>query len=281
MRLLGAPLFVLLLLVPADGTAGKPERARVVAVLDGDTLVVDPPAGERREVRLVAVQAPKPFPDGSEPWLLAHAEAAQEALTELALGAMVTLLLAEPRTNRYGQWLAQVHREDGLWLQGEMLRRGLVRVHTPPFIGDEALDMLAIEAEARRHRRGLWADTRFAVRTPEQAAFDVGTFQLVEGTVRKVARVKNRVYLNFGDDWRSDFTVSLPARLAAAFARGGLDPMTLAGRRVRVRGWLDQLNGPLIEVTHRAQLEVLDSEEGPSPTPPAEAADRVRGRAPP
>lgn len=270
--MLRAPLLTLAMLAGLGGAgdaAAAPETARVVSVIDGDTLLVDPAAGERREVRLMGVQAPKPFPDGSEGWLVAHADAARRALGELAEGAAVVLIVPEQRTNRYGQLLAQVHRADGLWLQGEMLRRGLIRVQTLPATGAQAGEMLAIEAEARRAGRGLWADRRFAVRTPETAARDIGTFQIVEGWVRKAARLQNRVYLNFGDDWRSDFTVSLPSRLATAFARDGLDPMTLSGRRVRVRGWLDSFNGPLIELTHREQLEVLDEGVAVIGHPPA------------
>jgi micrococcal nuclease len=262
----------------ADGTlsgVGMEETARVVGVIDGDTLLIEPSAGERREVRLMGVQAPKPFPDGSEAWLVPHADAARQGLARLAAGRTVVLIVPEQRTNRYGQLLAHVHRNDGVWLQGEMLRQGLVRVQTLPSTCAHAEEMLAIEAEARRAGRGLWADPRFAVRSPEAAAHDVGSFQIVEGTVRKATRRQNRVYLNFGDDWRSDFTVSVPARLAAALAGDGLDLMALGGRRIRVRGWIDSYNGPMIELTHREQLELLGHVASAAPLtaiPPAAAA---------
>ena len=42
------------------------------------------------------------------------------------------------------------------------------------------------------------------------------------------------------------------------FRRAGVDPTSLEGRRVRVRGWLQSLNGPMIEVTHPEQIEVLE-----------------------
>ncbi len=245
----------------------KPEAARVVSVLDGDTLLIDPSAGGRREARLVGVQAPKPFPDGSEGWLVKHAEAAFRGLSELADGAALILIVPEQRTNRYGQLLAQAHRADGLWLQGEMLRRGLVRVQTLPATSAHADEMLAIEAQARREGRGLWADPRFAVRTPEMVVRDIGTFQLVEGRVQRTARVKSRIYLNFGEDWRTDFTVSMTPRLAAAFAAHGIDVMALAGRTVRVRGWLDSHNGPVIELTHREQLEIVDADTASAQRP--------------
>jgi hypothetical protein len=50
-------------------------------------------------------------------------------------------------------------------------------------------------------------------------------------------------------------------------ARQGMDPATLKGRTVRVRGWLKQYNGPMIEVTHPEQMEL----------PGREPAKRKRG----
>ena len=41
------------------------------------------------------------------------------------------------------------------------------------------------------------------------------------------------------------------------FAEAGLDPLVLEGALVRVRGWVDDRDGPRIEVTHPEQIEVL------------------------
>jgi hypothetical protein len=80
---------------------------------------------------------------------------------------------------------------------------------------------------------------------------------LVRGRVRAVARAQEFVYLNFGEDWRRDFTVRAAARDAAGFARQGLDLEQLAGQEVLVRGPLFEANGPMIELVHPAQIEVM------------------------
>jgi hypothetical protein len=151
-----------------------------------------------------------------------------------------------------------VYRDDGLWVQGEMLRLGMARVHT--FVDNHALaaEMLALEDEARTARRGLWRYRYYAVLSPEQAADHIDSFQLVEGRVVDAARVKSRIYLNFGEDWHTDFTVSLPTKRLAAFEKAGISPLALKGKVIRVRGWLDDYNGPMIDVTHPAQIEVVD-----------------------
>jgi hypothetical protein len=71
------------------------------------------------------------------------------------------------------------------------------------------------------------------------------------------ARVRDRIYLNFGPDWRTDFTVSIETRLLKTFEKAALDPMDLKGRKIRVRGWIESRNGPSIDVTHPEQIEVL------------------------
>ena len=72
------------------------------------------------------------------------------------------------------------------------------------------------------------------------------------------AKVKKRIYLNFGADWRSDFTIRIDARHLALFRDAGVDLLKLKGKRVRVRGWIKEQNGPLIELDHPERLEVIE-----------------------
>src|SRR3546814_9669358 len=70
---------------------------------------------------------------------------------------------------------------EGVWVQGEMLRRGMARVYT--FADNRALvaEMLALEREARAARRGIWGHPFYAVRRHDALDRHIGTFQLVEG----------------------------------------------------------------------------------------------------
>ena len=96
------------------------------------------------------------------------------------------------------------------------------------------------------------------IRSLDEAPRFVGSFQLIEGRVREVAVVRKRAYLNFGEDWRTDFTISIAPRDRRRFLADGIDPMGYQGQRVRVRGWLRHYNGPLVDVTHPEQIEILD-----------------------
>ncbi len=230
------------------------ETGRVVEIVDGDTLIL----AEGRRVRLVGIQAPK-LPlgrPGFKAWPLA--EAAKAALSDLTLGRAVTLAYGGRRSDRHGRTLAHVFDSAGTWVQGEMLSRGLARVYS--FADNRALipEMLARERAARAARRGIWGWRFYAVREPEGLERHLGGFELVEGRVVKVAIVRKRVYLNFGADWRSDFTVSSAPRARRLFEAEWIDPRAYEGRVQRVRGWLKSYNGPLIEATHPEQIEVLE-----------------------
>jgi hypothetical protein len=186
------------------------------------------------------------------------AAAARERLAALVAGRRVALHTGGRAVDRHGRLLAHLVRaEDGLWVQGALLADGLARVYTFADVRALAADMYALEVAARQARRGLWAQPRFAVLTPETVADRLYGFRVVEGVVHEAAEVRRRVYLNFGADWRTDFTVSVAPGDRARFAEAGLDLLALAGRRVRVRGWVRSYNGPLIDADHPEQVEVL------------------------
>lgn len=262
--MLSRRLLCLLFVVAALGGAARASAgmsslesggsARVTEVIDGDTVVLS----DTRQVRLVGLQAPK-LPLGRKnfpKWPLA--DEAKATLENLALERDLELRYGGQRVDRHGRILAHLYRKDGLWIQGEMLRLGFARVYT--FSDNRALakEMYALEREARAAQRSIWGHAYYAVRTVGQLAAYIDTFQLVEGRVLAVAQVKGRTYLNFGPDWRTDFTVAISAKSLKAFRATGMAPIALKDKRVRIRGWLKRENGPMIEATHPEQIEFLE-----------------------
>ncbi len=241
-------------------SANASPTAVAVDVTDGDIFRVDRAIDGATHVKLVGIQAPQRSNGRPDRFSWPLAEQARDTLAALILNQGVVLEFTGPRADRHGRLLAQVYRDDGTWIQGEMLKRGMARVFT--FADNRALaaEMLALEENARKRGLGIWSDRFYAVRTPEEAGKDIGSFQLVEGRVMKAARVKSYAYLNFGEDWRTDFTVSVPVKHLRRFAEAGLDLLALSGRVIRVRGWLKEYSGPMIDATHPEQIEVLESD---------------------
>ncbi|UJQ93820.1 thermonuclease family protein [Mariluticola halotolerans] len=233
-------------------------RGMVVAVVDGDTLVLD----NQAKVRLIGMQAPK-LPlgrDGFEPWPLG--DAARDALSALALGKTVQLRYGGTEADRHGRVLAHafLENEDPIWLQQAMLEAGMARVYS---FADNRFcldDLYAAEAVARRERRGIWGDPYYQIRfadKPEMVLAREGHYELVEGRILQAEKAGSVFYLNFGRHWREDFTVVIDKEAQKTFSASGVALDALEGAHVRVRGWVDDRDGPRIAVTHPEQIELL------------------------
>ena len=138
-----------------------------------------------------------------------------------------------------------------------MLSAGLARVYSFSDNRSRIPDMLSIERKARAMALGIWSNPYYKVRSATETPKFIDTFQIVEGRIVSAAVVRRRGYLNFGRDWRRDFTISVAPRYRRRFDRAGFAIGAYEGKRVRVRGWLKSFNGPLIEATHPEQIELL------------------------
>lgn len=184
---------------------------------------------------------------------------------ELPAGTTLTLkrLSAASEFDRYGRLNAHVFTtEDGTerWLQADLLARGLARVSSR--VGDPpcARLLLAREQAARAEKVGLWGEPVYVMGKAEEPAEVLkqrGRFTLVEGKVLSVRESGGTIYVNFGRRWSEDFTVTIAKRNERAFAAAGLTPKSLNGRRVRIRGWIEERGGPWVEAARPEQIEVL------------------------
>src|SRR4029077_3249380 len=118
-------------------------------------------------------------------------------------------------------------------------------------------------ATARKAKLGLWAISYYDLLDADNPA-DVqakrGRFALVEGKVVSVRESGATIYVNFGRRWTEDFTVTILKRNERSFAAAGVEPKRLSGRRVRVRGWIEERGGPWIEGARPEQIELIDHE---------------------
>lgn len=226
-------------------------RAIVEAITPEGGLI----ASKGLEIRLAGISLPRQE-HGHEP-AQPLAGLARRELAELTVGKSVALYQGPKRRDRYDRTLAHPCLEDGTWIQGWLLERGLALVATTRDTAPLAREMLKIERGVRNRKTGIWAERFFRIRNPHETRRDIDTYQIVEGRVVSAVIIKGRAYLNFGQDWRTDFTFSVSPRDRGRFERAGIDFATLNARRVRGRGWVTLRNGPLIELTHPEQLEVL------------------------
>ena len=91
----------------------------------------------------------------------------------------------------------------------------------------------------------------------EGSRSSAGPCQIIEGWVAAVGMSRNEVFLNFGRDWRWDFTAAVD--LKRSDDREGLVARLkdLKGRLVRVRGFIERRNGPFISLATAEAIEEL------------------------
>lgn len=244
------------LLLSGRSAAENPERrsappdapGQVADIPAGDTLVLS----DGRRLKLAGMEAPRPA-QGEQAAQPLHG-VSRDFLAQLVDGK--TISLRHAHFDRFGRIRAHVF-VGATWVQGAMLTAGMARVRTWPDDQAKAAAMLALESPARKQRRGLWASPFYAVRTPDTVAASIGSFQIVEGVVVDAAQTRKMTYLNFGADWRSDFTAQAQKKTSRLFEKAGINLAGLSGAKVQVRGLIGSYNGPQVWLTHPAQLRVM------------------------
>jgi len=119
----------------------------------------------------------------------------------------------------------------------------------------------AAETAARLAKLGVWGDPRYAMRHADRAADllkDRGHMTVAEGRVISVRESGGVIYVNFGRRWSQALTVTVLKRNEKTLTAAGLAPRLLENRRIRVRGWVEERNGPRIEVSVPEQIEMAD-----------------------
>ena len=257
------------------------DGGKVRAISDGRSFVLD----DERDIRLAGLEVPLPPGSGEigerAGAARAAAQASRAALESILLGPdlagqTVKLRPSGAAEDRYGRMLAHVYVVRGGTVQSvahEMLGRGFARfsaqIGNPAGknAGDRpgdrlcAAELLGRERPAREAKLGLWGEPYYGIVGAENGAELVaerGYFTVVEGKMVSVRESGGTIYVNFGRRWSEALTVTILKRNERSFAAAGLEPRRLENRRVRVRGWIEERNGPRIEAARPEQIEIAE-----------------------
>ena len=237
----------------AEGCPSLPtERLAAVEAIDGDTIALEG-GGVLKLAGIEAAGSPG-FGDSFQ------ATAARGALESRIAGRELGLVPVGPAADRYGRRHTQVFLPDGTWLQEALVGLGWARVH--PVAGERACVVALLEAErqARAAGLGVWSDRRSGPRRADDPSLSQrsGLYEVVEGRVQSVGHGSYMVFLDFGRNYRRDFTAMIPAPVAERLANAGIPSDSLKGRYVRVRGVIEESGGPAIRIDDPVVLEVLE-----------------------
>jgi len=135
---------ILLLLLLLCSCSSSPDTAKVVRVIDGDTITIE--GGYR--VRYIGIDTPE--------LLEAFGQEAWQANCELVEGKVVYLERNVSETDKYGRLLRYVYVDD-IFVNAVLVRQGMAeaKAYPPDIKYQDYLEEL--EQEARRAGRGMWA----------------------------------------------------------------------------------------------------------------------------
>ncbi len=195
-------------------------------------------------------------------WRLAGVQIVDEAGTAAliqALGGRELSAFGDQRLlDRYETLWAQLWLGD-TWLQALLIEAGVAVAW--PREGQTACfgALRALESVARAAKRGVWRDWPRSVTAPKQlGTLARGQFVLLEGRVKSVGKTSSRTYLNFGDDYGSDTSAVIERKHLKRFRSAGIELDKLAGKDLRLRGFLDHRNGPSLTLAFPEQIEQLE-----------------------
>jgi endonuclease YncB( thermonuclease family) len=126
------------------------ESVRVTGVIDGDTIVLS----DGQRVRYLGIDAPEMGKDGPADFL---AQESTQFNRRLVLKKEVRLVYGEEKRDRYDRLLAYVFLDNGVFVNGELVKQGLAKVlyHGPRM--ERFDELLQFQREAIQDSRGIWA----------------------------------------------------------------------------------------------------------------------------
>ena len=249
-----------------DNALGQHKRCGsgiVSSVETGDKLTLD--NGTR--VVLAGIRAPSYLYkdavfDPARSW--PYAKQSKDYLAKVILGKSITLHCLGNSTDRHGRTIAQAMLF-GKSINQVMVKHGWAFAYPYKTQDNMAQRYYRVEDHARAARLGIWRDTTYQpLPASKPKDIPIGKFVIINGTVQTHGKARQDHYLNFGDDWKSDFTIKLnKTNVKHIQKRLGFPIKALAGKQIEVRGWTEYGGGPMIELVHTARLRLIEDYKKP------------------
>ena len=240
------------------GTAQS--ELKVIEVIDGDTVKLS----NRKLLRYIGIDTPEirhktaqGFQYQPEPFSL-EAKALNQKLVE---GKVVRIEYDVQRTDAYGRLLGYCFVKDEhdneIMADEEILKEGLALLLTMPPNVKYTERFTRAQEYARQHKSGIWA--AYVPVEADKAAAVIGKVAAVQGRVVSCYNSGNVLFLDFGRDYRTDFTAVIFKKDMPYFQKKGINPYAYKGKRLEIIGKVKEYNGPEIIVRDPSHIRVLDN----------------------
>ncbi|WP_240338519.1 thermonuclease family protein [Peribacillus alkalitolerans] len=171
----------------AKEPAGKTLSAKIVKVIDGDTIQVELTNGNIESIRLLLIDTPETV-HPSKPQQPFGKEASTYMKNTLPPGSTVIIEMGISERDKYGRLLAYVYNEDEM-INAVLLQKGLARVAYiyPP--NTKYIDELyEIQSAAQKKSLGIWSIENYVTESGYNSSNNVPFKNAGKGTSTKCSK---------------------------------------------------------------------------------------------
>jgi len=224
-------------------------------VVDGDTIILE--NGEH--LRYIGLDTPETRKRVGKSWVSdpqPFSMEAKELNASLVKDKVLRVEFDVQRQDKYNRLLGYCY-VGGVFVNARLLEEGLAVIYTfPPNVKHTDL-FVSLQKKARDAKSGIWKEG--VTVSADKAKNYIGQIKTVYGRVVNVRQSPKAVYLNFGKDWQSDFTVVIFRKDLSLSDKERFRPKELyQGKNVSVTGRIREFKGPEIIVRHPSSIEIAE-----------------------
>lgn len=254
-KLVFLPLFFLL---SCASFSSNYSDIKVSKVIDGDTIIL----ANGKHLRLIGIDTPEvrkyvsgKFEYSPQPFSLE----AKEFVNNLIGGKNIRVEFDVDRKDKYNRLLGYCFLHDrgkDIFVNERLLKEGLAVLYTYPPNIKYVDKFISAQKYARLSKKGIWGS--YSPVSPDRAGSFIGQIRTVRGRVLSSYKSERVLLLNFGADYKTDFTAAIFKDSWPYFLDKGIDPeKSYKGRVVEVTGRVREYNGPEIIVNYPAEIRVI------------------------
>lgn len=228
---------------------------KVLEVIDGDTVRLE----NGKLLRYIGIDTPEirikketKFEFRPQPFSLE----AKELNKKLVENKFVRVEFDIERFDNYGRILGYCFVDD-IFVNAKLIEEGFAVLYTrPPNVRYVDL-FVELQNKARKQKKGLWQ--AYDVISSDEAHKFIDQIRSVRGKVLSSFKSEKCVFLNFGTDYKTDFTVVIFNDCIKFFRAKDIEPhLFYKDKTIEVFGRIKEYNGPEIIVSMPYQIIVID-----------------------
>ncbi len=233
------------------------QSIKLLKIYDGDTILISL-NGKQERIRFTGINTPEiDHPKYHKKGEFFGPEAKRHLNKILRKHKISRLEFDVNKRDKYHRMLAYIFLDNGKMLNELMVEDGFAYVYNfPPNVKYTAVFNSA-EAYAKRKHLGIWKNKikTISANNLKKLYKNIGKYVEVKGYVTSTYKSKKAIYLNFGKNYKKDFTAVIFKNCWNLFKEN--PDSFFKYKKLKITGKLSNYNGPEIIVSNLNQIKLI------------------------